>query len=85
EFADPAAAEGLVGPLLDTVTAAVTAAGARPGPVVLVGQSLGGLGAVLGEFADPAAAEGLVGPLLDTVTAAVTAAGARPGPVVLVG
>ncbi|MEL4154911.1 alpha/beta hydrolase-fold protein [Corynebacterium bovis] len=52
EFADPAAAEGLVGPLLDTVTAAVTAAGARPGPVVLVGQSLGGLGAVLGALAD---------------------------------
>ncbi|MEJ4105030.1 alpha/beta hydrolase-fold protein [Corynebacterium bovis] len=52
EFADPAAAEGLVGPLLDTVTAAVAAAGARPGPVVLVGQSLGGLGAVLGALAD---------------------------------
>ncbi|MDH2456846.1 alpha/beta hydrolase-fold protein [Corynebacterium bovis] len=52
EFADPTAAEGLVGPLLDTVTGAVTAAGARPGPVVLVGQSLGGLGAVLGALAD---------------------------------
>ncbi|RRO99872.1 alpha/beta hydrolase-fold protein, partial [Corynebacterium bovis] len=52
EFADPAAAEGLVGPLLDTVTGAVAAAGARPGPVVLVGQSLGGLGAVLGALAD---------------------------------
>ncbi|MBB3115874.1 alpha/beta hydrolase-fold protein [Corynebacterium bovis] len=52
EFADPAAAEGFVGPLLDTVTAAVAAAGARPGPVVLVGQSLGGLGAVLGALAD---------------------------------
>ncbi|MDK8510912.1 alpha/beta hydrolase-fold protein [Corynebacterium bovis] len=52
EFADPAAAEGLVGPLLDTVTGAVAATGARPGPVVLVGQSLGGLGAVLSALAD---------------------------------